>query len=229
MSSRKGFLVRNLRLREPVNGALHCLALVASLAGTWVLLQHSDGHPLRFVAFALYGGTMCGCFLASTLHHWIRADHSTEQRLLRLDHAAIFPFIAGSYTPICLLMLPPKGGELLFLVVWALAMAGMIYKIGFARDQEDVSAPPDMATIAVYVAMGWLAVSQLPALIHLFSRSAFLLAAIGGGAYTVGGVILGRRWLDLVPGRFGHHEIWHLFVMVGATCIYAVIYMTVLR
>jgi len=168
---------------------------------------------------------MCGCFLASALHHLINARRSTELRLWRLDHAAIYPFIAGSYTPVCVHVLPAPGGLWLLGAVWALAVAGMVYKIGFAPDPPSLAHPPGKIDTALYVAMGWVAAFQLPQLVAQSLPGTLPLVVLGGLAYSVGAIILSRRLLDFRPGLLGHHEIWHLCVLLGAGLIYSYVFL----
>ncbi len=212
--------------RDPVNGFMHLLALVLALVGTAALLWACRGDADRMISAAVYGLGMIGCFLASSLHHLVRASHRTEILLLKLDHAAIYPFIAGSYTPICLQVLPRPSGLLLLVLVWAVALGGVGYKLIFAREPERVDDPPEMSSTLLYIVMGWLIVLVGSGGDFLAQSRAgtFPLALAGGIAYSVGGVILSRRWFDFKPGRWGHHEIWHAFVMVGSACFYAYVW-----
>ncbi len=212
------------RWRDPVNGVLHGVALILSIVGTLFLVWTFRTDVVRALTAAVYGLTMCGCFLASTLHHLVRGTRSAEMRLLKLDHAAIYPFIAGTYTPICVHLLPGSAGLVLLTVVWGVALAGVVYKLAFAREPERVDDPPDLASTLLYVAMGWLVVSQLAPLVAHSRGLSIVLATVGGLAYTLGGVILSRRLFDWWPGRLGHHEIWHVCVMVGAACFYSYIF-----
>lgn len=207
--------------RDPVNGFLHLGALLASLVAGAALLWACRADGLKLAAVAVYVLGMAGCFLGSTLHHLVRGERALEMRLLRWDHAAIYPFIAGTYTPVCLLLLPRGPGLALLAAVWAIAAAGMVYKLGFAPEPASVDDPPPAVDTALYVAMGWLIVFQLGELVARAKGGTLGLAVAGGLAYSIGGAILSRRWLDLVPGRFGHHEVWHLCVIAGAACFYA--------
>lgn len=104
---------RFIRFREPVNGLLHLAGCVLALLGTVALAWACRVDAGRMASGVFYGLTMVGCFLASTLHHLVRGERALEMRLLRWDHAAIYPFIAGTYTPICLWVVPGIGGRLL--------------------------------------------------------------------------------------------------------------------
>lgn len=211
--------------REPVNGLMHLAGLVLSIIATVALVARVGGDPLRALSSVIYGVTMCGCFLASSMHHLFRGSRATEMRLLRIDHAAIYPFIAGSYTPVCLQLLPGLSGRVLLGVVWVIAIVGVVYKLAFARDPARVEDPPDLASTMLYVAMGWLSVTQGPAILAHSHGSSIILGIIGGISYTVGGLILSRRWLDFWPGKLGHHEIWHVCVLIGAACLYGFVFL----
>lgn len=212
------------RLRDPFNGLSHMGALILSLAGTLVLLWKTRQDPLKMWMLAVYGLSMAGCFLSSTLHHSIRGKRTLEISLLKLDHAAIYPFIAGTYTPVFLFLIPSATSYVLLLVVWLMAVAGMIYKLALSRDPENVDDPPDLGSTLVYLAMGWLIVWKVPELAAHSQGASFPLAIAGGVLYSVGGVILSFRLLDFWPGRFGHHEIWHLLVIAATSCFYCYIF-----
>lgn len=213
------------RFRDPVNGLMHGVALLLSLVGTAVLVWIHQADGLRALTTAVYGLSMCGCFLASTLHHLVRGSRRLEMRLLRLDHAAIFPFIAGTYTPVCMHLIPGPSGRALLAVVWAIALGGVVYKLAFAKEPASVEDPPELGATLVYVAMGWLIVWKFPEIMAHSQGLSYGLAVAGGLAYTLGGVILSRRLFDWWPGRLGHHEIWHACVMVGAACLYGYLFL----
>ena len=214
-----------LCFRDPVNGFLHLTALLASLVGTAALVWACREEALRALSVGIYGLSMAGCFLGSSLHHLVRGERALEMRLLRWDHAAIYPFIAGSYTPVCLHMMPRTQGLILLAVVWSVALAGMVYKLGFAPEQDSVDDPPAALDTAIYVAMGWLITWQVTEVIARSAPGTLWLMVGGGLAYTIGGAILSWRLLDFWPGRFGHHEIWHLCVIAGAACFYAFLWL----
>lgn len=212
------------RLRDPFNGVSHFAALILSLVGTFVLIWKTQQDPLRMGMLGVYGLSMAGCFLSSTLHHSIRGRRTLEIGLLKLDHAAIYPFIAGTYTPIFLLLIPSPTSYALLLAVWIVAVAGVLYKLFFSRDPENVDDPPELGSTLVYLAMGWTIAWRLPELISHSKGTSFSLVIAAALFYSIGGLILSFRWFDFWPGRFGHHELWHLFVIAGASCFYGYIF-----
>ncbi|MDB5100613.1 MAG: hemolysin family channel protein [Cyanobacteria bacterium RYN_339] len=208
------------RFRDPVNGFLHFGALLASLVGAVLMWVHTRGDWSAMV----YVVGMAGCFVGSSLHHLVVGSRQLEMRLLKLDHAAIYPYIAGSYTPICIHKLPAPAGLYLLAAVWAIALGGIVYKLGFAADQVDVNDPPGLVDTLIYIAMGWLSVTQIVPLIAHSAPGTLQLMVAAGAAYSLGGLILARKWFDFWPGRFGHHEIWHVMVIIGSACVYAYVW-----
>lgn len=205
--------------REPVNGWLHfagaLLAAIGLVALLWSAAEH--GSSRHAIALGTFGASAVLLFAASALYHL--APRSRRSSLLqRLDHAMIYVYIAGTYTPICLLVL---GGTtlstVLLVAVWALAAAGVGHKLlGFR-------APRGLST-ALYVGMGWLGVLAVPALRRL-APDGLVLALVGGGVlYTVGALVYWRKWPRGRPGVFGFHELWHLFVLAASATHYWAIY-----
>lgn len=209
------------RFRDPVNGFLHLSGLIISLIGTAFMWTHAPGDWSAMV----YMAGMIGCYLGSSLHHLVAGSRELEMRLLKWDHAAIYPYIAGSYTPVCVHLLPKPAGWLLLGAVWAIALAGITYKLGFAPDQADVNDPPPLPDTLLYIAMGWLVTLQLFPLAAHSAPGSIPMAIAGGISYSFGGLVLARKWLDFWPGRFGHHEIWHVLVMIGSAFMYAYVWM----
>ncbi len=213
------------RFREPVNGFLHLGGFILALVGTAYLMWRCYPDAARLATTAIFGGTMSACFLASTFHHLISSTRKIEVRLFRLDYAAIYTFIAGCYTPICVHLLPGPSGKILLGMVWIIAVIGVVYQLTLAPEPADVAEPPAPLTTAIYVAIGLLALTQVSPLV-VASQGWTLALAVGGGlSYIVGGIILTRKLFDFWPGRLGHHEIWHLCVLTGAACHYAYIYL----
>ncbi|MDY0059182.1 MAG: hemolysin III family protein [Myxococcota bacterium] len=201
------------RLREPVNGLTHLLGFVLAIAGHTVLVTLAAQHATsrHVVAFAVYGATLMGLYLASSLYHLLPLTEVGVRRLKRLDHIMVFMLIAGTYTPICLLALGGAWGWSLFGVVWGLAVAGTAFKLCW------LGAPRRLVT-GIYIAMGWVVLVAIVPLVGALPPGGLLWLALGGLCYTGGAVIYARRRPDPWPGRFGFHEIWHLFVLAGSAC-----------
>jgi hemolysin III len=134
----------------------------------------------------------------------------------RLDHATIFVMIAGSYTPICLLVLDRWVAVTLLVVAWTGALLGGV----LAYVDGNVSK---FVRNALYIAMGWFAMIAVPQLVNGLSTAELVLVAIGGGLFTIGALGLATRWPDPFPRIFGYHEVWHTLVVVAVVCQFVAI------
>lgn len=202
-----------MRIREPFNGASHLLGLLLAGAGTILLLRMASG-PRQLAAFSVYGATLILLYGASTLYHLLPLSERPLRALRTLDHIAIYFLIAGTYTPIALVTLHNRLGWVLLAAVWLVAAAGIPFKLFF------LDAPVWLST-STYLAMGYLALVAVVPLARAVPVSGLLWLVAGGMAYTIGAVIHTRRRPDPFPGRFGHHEIWHLLVLAGSACHFA--------
>ena len=190
--------------------ALVCGVVVSSLAAT-----RPGIRPL--VSVAIYSVSVCGLFGVSALYHrrvWSPRKHALMRRL---DHSMIFIFIAGTYTPFCVLLLPPGKATVLLAVVWGGALAGVAMKMAWPHGPRWVSAP-------LYIALGWVAVFVLPDILHTGGVTALVLLIVGGAAYTVGAVFYALRRPNPWPRHFGHHEFFHACTLVAASCHHIALY-----
>jgi hemolysin III len=202
-----------MRIREPVNGLSHLLGLVLAAAGTMLLLSQAR-TPGQLAAFSIYGATLILLYGASTLYHSLPLSERPLRALRRLDHIAIYFLIAGTYTPIALVTLGNRLGWTLLAVVWLIAAAGIPFKLFF------LDAPVWLST-GTYLFMGYLSLLAVVPLARIVSFTGVLWLVAGGIAYTVGAVIYSRQRPNPLPGWFGHHEIWHVLVLVGSACHFA--------
>ncbi|MBC7543457.1 MAG: hemolysin III family protein [Candidatus Sericytochromatia bacterium] len=214
--------------REPVNGLLHFSALLASLLATGFMLGLVAHEPAKLVTIGIYGLGMCLTFLASTAHHWVRSTPKRELLLLKLDHAAIYLFIAGTYTPIAWHLLPAPGRVYFLTVVWLIAVGGIVHKMLFFKTPADITDPPDRVSVILYVLMGWMIVFEISPLMQALHGEGLALVGVGGAFYTLGGLIVTTKAFDVAPGTFGHHELWHVLVIGGTACLYMFIFWHVL-
>ena len=202
-----------MRIREPVNGASHLVGLVLGVAGTLMLLRMAQ-RPEQLLAFSIYGAALIFLYGASSLYHILPLADRPLRTLRTLDHIAIYFLIAGTYTPIALITLDNRLGWILLTVVWLIAAAGVPFKLFF------LDAPVWLST-GTYILMGYLATIALVPLARAVHLGGLMWLLAGGVAYTVGAVIYSRRRPDPFPGIFGHHEIWHLLVLIGSACHFA--------
>ena len=202
-----------MRIREPVNAGTHLLGLLLAAAGTVALLRLAHGSS-QVVAFGVYGASLILLYGASTLYHSLLLPEPRLRTLRTLDHFAIYFLIAGTYTPVALVTLRGPWGWALLAAAWTVAAAGIPFKIWF------LDAPVWLST-AIYLGMGYMALLALAPLAAVVSISGLAWLVGGGMAYTAGAVIFARQRPDPFPGIFGHHEIWHLLVLVGSACHFA--------
>jgi hemolysin III len=200
--------------RPLLRGLLHLGAFVVALClgVALVLVAGRPGAP----AFAVYGLAVAGLFGASALYHRGRWQAAARARLQRVDHSMIFVLIAGTYTPVCVHVLDGRLGAALLAVVWGGAL------IGVALELRSNPTPRGVG-VALYIALGWVAVLAMPAVIGELGWVAAALLILGGLLYTVGAVIYARRRPDPLPAVFGYHEVFHAFTIAGAALHYAVI------
>lgn len=199
-----------MRIREPVNAVSHFVGLVLAGIGTVVLLRLADTSAER-VAFSVYGASLMLLYAASTAYHALFLSELRLRRLRTLDHIAIYFLIAGSYTPVAMVTLHGPWGWTLLGTAWAIAVAGIPFKIWF------LDAPIWVST-GMYLGMGYLALAAAAPLAEKVSWGGLSWLVAGGLAYTVGAIIFARERPDPFPGVFGHHEIWHVMVLVGSGC-----------
>ncbi len=197
------------KFREPVNGFTHLGGAVAALAGLIALLSASWGAPMKLISVIIYGLSLIAMFAASATYHLAVVSASTLSVLRKLDHSAIFLLIAGTYTPFCLVAFTGFWREGLLAIIWAIAAIGIVIKVIYVKS-------PRWLHTGTYIVMGWLCMMAAPQMPAVLPTSAITWLVIGGVFYTFGAVIYGTKIFDFVPGKFGFHEVWHIFVILGA-------------
>jgi hemolysin III len=202
-----------MRVREPVNAWSHFIGLILAGAGSILLLRLARGEA-QTVSFAVYGGSLVLLYAASTLYHALPLPAHRLRPLRTLDHIAIYFLIAGTYTPVAVVTLHGTPGEVLLVAAWGIAMLGVPFKIWW------LDAPVWFST-AIYLAMGYMSLLAAAPLAAAVPPSGLAWLVAGGIAYTAGAIIFTRERPNPWPGRFGHHEIWHLLVLVGSACHFA--------
>lgn len=205
-------LTQRLRVKEPFNTYSHLLGVILAIPALLFLVLQSNGDPWRTVGFTIYGMSLILLYSASALYHWLPLSPRKEDLFRRFDHVAIYCLIAGSYTPVCLVTLRgSKWGWSLFAAVWAFAVVGALLKLLYEHH-------PRWLTTALYLGMGWMAVLAIGPLLEALPLNALTWLFAGGLLYTIGGVIYGVQRPDPYPNVFGHHEIFHIFVLGGSAC-----------
>jgi hemolysin III len=205
------------RLREPFCGLSHLAGVVLSVAALFALLSLAGGKPRHMAAFSIYGASLIVLYTASTLYHSLPVGPRRVEQLRALDHAAIYGLIAGTYTPICMIALKGAWGWSLLAVVWGIGLVSAVVRLtwyGF----------PDWLSLTLYVAMGWICVVAPMPFFQALSAGGVGWLVFGGLFYMVGMIVLILDRPRLWPGRFGSHDLWHLFVLGGSACHFVVIH-----
>ena len=171
---------------------------------------------------AVYVATVIGLFGVSATYHRITWSPPARRRMRRLDHSMIFVFIAGTFTAIAALALKPATAQVILTVVWLGALVGLLLSL-------ELIPAPRWLHVAVYLALGWVAVFIVPELGHRAGIAALVLVLAGGVFYSLGAVAYATRRPVLSPLVFGYHEVFHLCTILAATCHYVAIWLAVYR
>lgn len=191
---------KKISREEHVNWITHAIGVLLSCVGLSLLLDKTKDH---LIVVSIYGTTLLALYSISTLYHLFWAV-KTKHVLRKLDHIGIFLLIGGTYTPFCLITLNETTGLIILLIVWMLALGGIVFKIFFTGKLEVVS-------LIIYVGLGWLCVAIIKPVYNSLSSWSFILLVFGGVLYTTGII-----FYKMTRIRY-HHAIWHLFVIAGST------------
>lgn len=196
--------------REPVNGLTHLAGAILSAIGSVLLLRAGLAQgPQHVWALGIFGASLVLLYVASALYHSLPCSPRTLVRLRRFDHMMIYVLIAGTYTPVGLLVIGGRLGVAIVAGAWAVAALGILQKLVWIDASDSVSA-------GFYLAMGWAGVLLIGPLLASAPFWFAGLIALGGLVYTAGAVVFAMERPRLWPGRFGAHELWHLCVLGGS-------------
>ena len=213
-----------ITIREPGSAITHFIAMMMAVFAAVPLLVKAGIQSgwENFLAMAIFMGSMILLYGASATYHSVDLTGRSLRVFRKLDHMMIFVLIAGSYTPVCLIVLGGKLGYTLLALVWGIAAVGMLVKACW------ITCPKWFSSV-IYIAMGWVCVLVFGPLLKTLSAPAFLWLLAGGIIYTVGGVIYALK-LPIFNAKhkfFGSHEVFHLFVMGGSICHFLFMYLYV--
>jgi hemolysin III len=197
------------KLREPVNSLTHWVGAILALAGLIALLIVGWGTPIKVVSLIIYGASLIFLFSASATYHMVRVKDKALEIFRKIDHSAIFCLIAGTYTPFCLNAFTGFWKWGMLTIIWSLAIIGIVIKIFIIRSPRWLNA-------VIYVAMGWLCVGASGQLLAALPAWVLVWLIIGGVTYTLGAVVYSTKMFNFIPGVFGFHEVWHIFVLLAA-------------
>ena len=199
--------VPQARVKPRLRGVSHQYAFFVSLVGG-ILLVLAATTTRASVAAAIYAASVAALFGVSALYHRLTWTTPARRRMRRLDHSMIFLLIAGTYTPVGLLVLEGTLATFVLAVVWGGAMAGIVLELAW-------TTAPRWLGGAVYLALGWVAVVAMPQLFARLGVAGGLLIVAGGLVYSAGAAVYALRRPDPVPVVFGYHEVFHLLVIAG--------------
>ena len=204
------------KLREPVSGLTHLFATLAAVLGLAVLLYFGRTSLSKEASLLIYGLSLVLMFSTSAAYHLINSGPQGTQLLRKLDHSAIYLLIAGTYTPICYFYFVGFWRWGVLAIIWTMAVIGLVVKFFWIK-------APRWLTAGVYLLMGWLSLAAIREMLATMPAGSLVWLLLGGVFFTLGAVVYITRILDFAPGVFGFHEVWHIFVILGAFCHFVLI------
>lgn len=199
--------------RDPWSALTHLLGLIAAIVGLVFLILRAGSDGVRLAGALCFGISLIVLFAASSAYHYFDLGMDANGKLRRLDHAAIYLLIAGTYVPSLIHLLAGTWRITMLTLIAVLAVAGVLFKLVWFNTSSKAGA-------LLYVAMGWVIVVAGFEIWPVITARQVTLLVSGGLIYTLGAVVYAVRWPDPWPDRFGHHEVWHLFVLGGAAAHY---------
>lgn len=197
------------KLREPVNSLTHWAGALLALGGLIALLIIGWDTPAKIISLAIYGVSLIAMFSASATYHMVRVKDRALEIFRKVDHAAIYLLIAGTYTPFCVNAFEGFWKWGMLTIIWSLALIGIIAKVFYIR-------APRWLNAGIYLVMGWLALAAAGQMLAALPAWVLTWLIIGGVTYTLGAVVYSTKMFNFVPGVFGFHEVWHIFVLLAA-------------
>jgi hemolysin III len=207
--------------KDPGSAITHFIGMLMAAFAAFPLLVKASKAPDKtgVIALGIFALSMILLYTASTVYHTFDLSDKVNRALKKFDHMMIFILIAGTYTPICLVPLKGKVGTALLILIWGMAILGILLKALWVYCPKWVSS-------VIYIAMGWTCVLAFAPILNTLPREGFNWLLAGGIIYTVGGVIYALK-LPIFNSRhknFGSHEIFHLFCIGGTVCHFILMY-----
>jgi hemolysin III len=197
------------KLREPVNSLTHWVGAVLALIGLIALLIVGWSTPAKIISLTIYGLSLIFLFSASATYHMVLVKDKALEIFRKVDHAAIYVLIAGTYTPFCVNAFEGFWKWGMLSLIWSLAIIGIVVKIFYIK-------APRWLNAGIYVVMGWFSVSAAGQMLSALPTWVFVWLLIGGIIYTLGAIVYSTKIFNFKPGVFGFHEVWHIFVLLAA-------------
>lgn len=205
------------KLREPVNSLTHWAGAILALIGLIALLIVGWGKPAKIISLIIYGLSLIFLFSASAIYHMVQVKDRVLQIFRKIDHSAIFVLIAGTYTPFCVNAFSGFWKWGLLSIIWSLALIGIVVKVFY------IGAPRWLNT-SIYLIMGWLCLAAIGQMLVVLPVWVISWLIAGGVIYTLGAIVYVTKIFNFFPGKFGFHEIWHIFVMLAAAAQFIAVF-----
>ena len=207
--------MKNFKIKDPGSAITHFIGMLMAIFAATPLIIRSLSAPdmIHTISLCIFIVSMILLYAASTTYHTFDLSPQINSILKKIDHCMIFILIAGSYTPVCLVVLHGMTGYTLMVIVWGIALLGIIFKLCW------VTCPKWLSSV-LYIAMGWVCVLAFTQILNALPQAAFNWLLAGGIIYTAGGIIYALK-LPIFNSKhknFGSHEIFHLFVIGGSVC-----------
>lgn len=206
-----------IKSEELFNFYSHLIGMIVAIIGTIFLIHAASDSISMVVVAAIYGLSISFLLLASSLYHFFKTEDNELSFWRKMDRLAIFFMIAGSYTPVCYFFLDDDWRLPMISIQWGLVAFGLVSQIFFPR-------APRMIYAAIFLVMGWLVVLPINQILDSMSTAQVSLLFTGGVAFSFGALFYAIKRPVLFPGIFSFHELFHVMVLIGASCHYALIY-----
>ena len=216
--------VTGLETKPTLRGVIHkYTTFIAAAVGIVLIVGTAmQRSSVSVIAVVIYVLTICALFGVSTVYHRITWKTPRARiAMKRADHSMIFLFIAGSYTPFCVMGLDSPTRWWVLGVVWMGAAFGIALKVIWPGS-------PRWLGVVLYIVLGWVIIAVAPMLVHNTGIAVIVLLAVGGVFYSLGGILFALRWPEPWPGVFGHHEVFHACTVVAALLHYIAVWLVVL-
>jgi len=201
-------------LREPINSLTHFIGAILSVFALIAMLVKgfiNNSSTVTIASVIIFGISLILLYTVSATYHGVITSDKVIFRLRKLDHSMIFILIAGSYAPFSLIALGGSRGTIFFTIIASIAISGILFRMLWFNC-------PRWLQTALYIGLGWAAIFMIKPLSQVLSPISLFLLVLGGVLYTVGGVIYGLKPKKLQLGKFGFHEIFHIFIILGSLC-----------
>lgn len=206
------------KIREPINSITHFIGALLSIIAFALLLHKSiaNNSVIQIVTSSIFCIGLIGLYSTSSLYHGLKKNPKVLEGWRKADHIMIYILIASTYTPICILTIKGTLGITLLSIIWAMTILGIVAKVLW------LNMPRKLYT-AFYLILGWAAVFAIMPIYKSIGTAGVMLLIFGGLAYTVGAVIYAKKF-KLFIWKFGFHEIFHLFILLGSSLHFLMIY-----